>query len=186
MIYLELFLSFLKVGFFSIGGGYAAMPLIESLVVSEHGWLTVNEFSNLVTIAEMTPGPILVNGATFVGAKVAGFPGTVIATFASVFPSLIIVSFLAFLYYKYKSLSAMQSILKSIRPAVVALIASAGLTILINAVFSSGMISLKNADYAAAVLFAASFFAIRKLKTNPVLTMLICGVLYMAINLIIS
>ena len=73
MMYLQLFLSFLQIGALSFGGGYAAMPLIEAQIVTTHGWLTMTEFANLVTIAEMTPGPIAVNAATFVGTKIA-FP----------------------------------------------------------------------------------------------------------------
>ena len=79
MIYLQLFLSFIKVGMFSIGGGYAAMPLIQSEVVEGHGWLTMSEFTDLITIAEMTPGPIAVNSATFVGIRIAGIPGAAVA-----------------------------------------------------------------------------------------------------------
>ena len=78
MIYLQLFLSFLQVGMFSVGGGYAAMPLIQSQVVEQHGWLTMQEFTDLVTIAEMTPGPITVNSATFVGIRMAGIPGALV------------------------------------------------------------------------------------------------------------
>ena len=80
MIYLQLFLSFLQVGMFSIGGGYAAMPLIQRQVVEKYAWLTMSEFTDLITIAEMTPGPIAVNSATFVGIRIAGLPGAVIAT----------------------------------------------------------------------------------------------------------
>ena len=80
MIYLQLFLSFLQVGMFSVGGGYAAMPLIQSQVVEQHGWLTMQEFTDLITIAEMTPGPIAVNSATFVGLRIAQVPGAIIAT----------------------------------------------------------------------------------------------------------
>ena len=109
MIYLQLFLSFLQVGMFSIGGGYAAMPLIQSQVVEKYAWLTMNEFTDLITIAEMTPGPIAVNSATFVGIRIAGFPGAVIATFGCIFPSCIIVSLLAYIYYRYKNVSALQS-----------------------------------------------------------------------------
>ena len=75
MIYLKLFLSFLQIGLFSFGGGYAAMPLIQDQVVSQHGWLTMTEFTDLITISQMTPGPIAVNAATFVGSKIAGVPG---------------------------------------------------------------------------------------------------------------
>ena len=74
MIYFQLFFSFLQVGLFSVGGGYAAMPLIQSQVVEQHPWLTLQEFTDLITIAEMTPGPIAVNSATFVGIRIAGIP----------------------------------------------------------------------------------------------------------------
>ena len=80
MIYLQLFLSFLQIGAFSFGGGYAAMPLIQEQVVTLHGWLTADTFADLVTIAEMTPGPIAINAATFVGTQVAGVTGAVVAT----------------------------------------------------------------------------------------------------------
>ncbi len=186
MIYPELFFSFLKVGLFSIGGGYAAMPLIQSIVVSEKAWLNIDEFSNLVTIAEMTPGPIVINGATFVGMRVAGFSGAICATLGSIFPSLIIVSLLSVLYYRYKQLSAMQTVLKSIRPAVVALIASAGLTILINAVFGTAGIALSAFDLVSALLFILSFIAIRKFKFNPIITLILCGALFTAVNILIE
>ena len=80
MIYLELFWSFFQIGLFSIGGGYAAMPLIQNQVVDIHPWLTMTQFADIMTIAEMTPGPIAINSATFVGIQVAGLPGAVIAT----------------------------------------------------------------------------------------------------------
>ena len=75
MIYIQLFLSFLQIGLFSVGGGYAAIPLVQSLIVERQGWITMTEFTNLITIAEMTPGPIAVNSATFVGIRIAGLPG---------------------------------------------------------------------------------------------------------------
>ena len=92
MIYVELFLSFLKVGLFSVGGGYAAIPLIQSQVVEGKNWITMSEFTNLVTIAEMTPGPISVNSATFVGIRIAGIPGAFAATAGCIAPALFIVT----------------------------------------------------------------------------------------------
>ena len=92
---LQLFLSFLQVGLFSIGGGYAAIPLIQSQSVEIHHWLTAEQFLDLATIAEMTPGPIAVNAATFVGLKVSGLPGALLATFGCILPSLVIVSLLS-------------------------------------------------------------------------------------------
>ena len=104
MIYLQLFWSFLQIGLFSFGGGYAAMPLIQGQVVTSHGWLTMSEFTDLITISQMTPGPIAVNSATFVGLKIAGIPGAVVATVGCILPSCIIVTILAKLYLRYRSM----------------------------------------------------------------------------------
>ena len=100
MIYLQLFLSFLQIGAFSFGGGYAAMPLIQNQVVQLHPWLSQSEFTDLLTISQMTPGHIAVNSATFVGLKVAGIPGAVICTLGCVLTSCILVSLIAKLYLK--------------------------------------------------------------------------------------
>lgn len=185
-IYLQLFLSFLQVGLFSIGGGYAAMPLIQSEVVYGHGWLTMSEFTDLITIAEMTPGPIAVNSATFVGIRIAGVSGAIIATFGCILPSCFIVSLLAFIYYKYKNVSTLQSVLASLRPAVVALIAAAGFSILKNVAFNGGAVQTDNLNWIGLVLFAAAFFVLRKFKWNPVLVMSLCGVGGLVANLILG
>lgn len=184
MIYLELFLSFLQVGLFSVGGGYAAMPIIQSSVVEKYGWLTMSEFTDLITIAEMTPGPIAINSATFVGVRIAGVAGAVVATLGCILPSCVIVSLLALVYMKYRSVSVVQNVLGSLRPAVVALIASAGLTILINVVFASGVISVSNIQWLGLILFAAAFFALRKFKLNPILVMVVCGAVSLAVGLV--
>lgn len=175
MIYLQLFWSFLQVGMFSIGGGYAAMPLIQSQVVTQYGWLTMNEFTDLITIAEMTPGPIAVNSATFVGIRIAGFPGALIATFGCILPSCFIVSLLGFLYYRYKKMSALQSILGSLRPAVVALIGAAGLSILQLVAFGEKEMAFSNIQWLECGIFLAAFLVLRIRKKNPILVMLCCG-----------
>lgn len=130
MIYLQLFLSFLQIGAFSFGGGYAAMPLIQSQVVDLHGWLTMKEFTDLVTIAEMTPGPIALNAATFVGTRIAGTGGALLATFGCILPSCILVPLLAYVYERNRRGALMQGTLAGLRTAVVALIASAALSML--------------------------------------------------------
>ena len=127
MIYLKLFLSFLQVGVFSIGGGYAAIPIIQNQVVDANGWLSMGEFTNLVTIAEMTPGPISIN-STFVGIRIAGIPGAIVATFGCILPACIIVSVLAIVYRKYSGAVAVRDVLSSLRPVVIALITAAGLS----------------------------------------------------------
>ena len=114
MIYLHLFLSFLQIGLFSFGGGYAAMPLIQDQVVTLNHWLSMKEFTDLVTISQMTPGPIAINSATFVGIKIAGIPGAVAATFGCILPSCIIVTIIARLYLKYRNMAALQSVLSTL------------------------------------------------------------------------
>ena len=175
MIYLQLFWSFLQIGLFSIGGGYAAIPLIQAQVVQNHAWLNMSEFTDLITIAEMTPGPIAVNSATFVGIRIAGIPGALIATFGCILPSLFIVSLLAFIYYRYKKLSVLQSVLASLRPAVVALIASAGISILLQVALGGQELTMANLNLIGLALFAVAFVLLRKFKWNPILVMCLCG-----------
>lgn len=183
MIYLQLFFSFLQVGLFSIGGGYAAMPLIQSQVVELHPWLTLQEFTDLVTIAEMTPGPIAINAATFVGIRIAGVPGAVIATLGCIAPSLVLVSLLAYLYNRYRDLSVLQTVLACLRPVVVALIAGAGLSILSMVLFGDSAPSLAGVDWVGACSFAVAFAVLRKYKWNPILTMCLCGAAGLVVHL---
>ena len=129
MIYWELIWSFFQVGLLGFGGGYAAMPLIQHQVVELHPWMTMTEFSDLLTISQMTPGPIAINAATFVGTRVAGIPGALAATIGCVLPSCVVVLALAVLYARYRRLALIQGVLSGLRPAVVALIAASGLSI---------------------------------------------------------
>jgi len=181
MIYLRLFWSFFQIGLLSFGGGYAAMPLIQQQAVVENSWLTMQEFADIITIAEMTPGPIAVNSATFVGLKVAGLLGAVVATLGCVFPSCIIVLTLAYFYYKYRSLSLVQGVLSCLRPAVVALIASAGLSILLLCIFREGQLpsGVGDVSFTGILLFAGALFVLRKWKPNPIFVMLSAGIIGM-------
>lgn len=178
MIYVQLFLSFLQIGLFSFGGGYAAMPLIQEQVITQHHWLSMNTFADLVTISEMTPGPIAVNAATFVGTQVAGLPGAVSATLGCILPSCLFVTLLAFVYTRFRNLSLLQQTLASLRPAVAAMIAKAGLAILISAFFVNGTFSLlrENISVRMIIWFAGAVFLLRRAKWNPILVMVLCGV----------
>lgn len=180
MIYWQLFLSFLQIGALSFGGGYAAMPLIEGEIVTARGWLTMTEFANLVTIAEMTPGPIAVNAATFVGTKVAGILGALAATAGCILPACVLVTLIAKLYLKYRNLTLLQSVLGSLRPAVVAMIASAGITILMNALWGGRCIVLADTNLVMAAIFALCFFLLRKTKLSPIAVMLLAGIANLA------
>ena len=178
MIYLQLFLSFLQIGLFSFGGGYAAMPLIQDQVVTAHGWLSMPEITDLITISQMTPGPIAINSATFVGMKIAGVPGAIAATVGCVFPSCVIVTLLARLYLKYRDMSLLQGILGSLRPAVVAMVAAAGISILITAFWGGDQIgSLESTRWWMVGIFALCVLFLKKLNWNPIAVMLSAGVL---------
>ena len=185
MIYIQLFLSFLQVGALSFGGGYAAMPLIQEQVVNSHSWLTMTEFTNLITIAEMTPGPIAINAATFVGTQVAGILGAVIATFGCILPSCIVVTLLAYVYMKYRNMSLLQGTLASLRPAVVAMIVKAGITILISAFFLDGTVTFirQNVCVSMIFFFGIALILLRKFKVNPILAMVLCGVANVVLNI---
>lgn len=168
MIYLNLFLSFIQIGLFSIGGGYAALPLIQNQVVDLHGWLTLPEFVDVISIAEMTPGPIAVNSATFVGIKIAGIPGAVVATLGCILPSCVIVLLLAYLYQRYNKMTVMQGILLGLRPTVIALIASAGASILLLALFGSNGIAQSNISWQNVAIAAAGIVVLRVFDPNPI------------------
>lgn len=176
-MYLELFWSFFQIGLFSIGGGYAAMPLIQNQVVDLHPWLTMTQFADIMTIAEMTPGPIAINSATFVGIQVAGLPGAIIATLGCVLPSCVIVLTLAYIYYRFRGLNIVQGILAGLRPAVIAMIASAGISLLVLAIYGQRTLpaDLTSVDIIAVVIFLAGFVALRRWKLNPLWVMAGCG-----------
>ncbi len=177
MIYFQLFFAFLQIGAFSFGGGYAAMPLIQNQVINKYGWLSTSDFSDLVTISQMTPGPIAVNAATFVGNQVAGIPGAIVSTLGVILPSCIFVTLLAWLYVKYKNLKPLQEVLSALAPAVIAMIFTAGLTILVPTVVPSGFANIAtDVNIRAFVLFLVAFFVLQKYKTDPILVMVGCGV----------
>ena len=190
MILLKLFFAFIQVGLFSVGGGYAAIPLIQEQIVDIYGMMTLEEFSDLITVAEMTPGPISINSATFVGMRVAGIPGVIICSVGCIIPSFCICLILAHFYYKYRSVKGVQVVLSAMRPAVVALIASAGASILMLAIFQSEIQNLviENFRIVEFVIFAVALFLLRKFKMNAITIILGSGVVgtivYTVINLI--
>ena len=164
MIYLELFWSFVQVGLFCVGGGYASMPLIQAQVIDVHGWLSMSEFIDIFTISQMTPGPIGINAATFVGMKVAGFLGAIVATLGFVTPSFILGIILAKLFFKYGNIGVIKGILNGLRPAVVALICSAGMSFIFLALFNTEKmpINVADIDYLGLFVLIVAFIAVRK------------------------
>lgn len=157
MILLQLFLTFLQIGILAFGGGYAILPFIQDLVVEKHAWLSFREMADVVTISQMTPGPIALNGATFVGTKIAGILGSVVATSAIILPQLIIMISLAKLYFSDKEISFMTKIIKALRPAIAGLIFIATLDMIHESIFNGLDIAFSNISYVALITFVIGF-----------------------------
>lgn len=184
----ELFLSFFQVGALSFGGGLAALPLIQAQVVDHHQWITMTELVDLITIAEMTPGPIAINSATFVGIQVAGIPGALVATIGCILPACLIVSLLAWLYFKFQDLTILQGALEGLRPGIVAMIASAGVSILLLALFGSHSegLPLSQLNLLSLTCFVVGLICLRRTKVSPISVMVGCGVIGVIAHLVSS
>lgn len=176
MIYLQLFYSFFKIGLFGFGGGYAMLSLIQAEVVTRHAWLSAQEFTDIVAISQMTPGPIGINSATYVGyASTGSVWGSVVATFAVVLPSFILMLAISRFFLRYQKHPVVEAIFKGLRPAIVGLLAAAALVLMNTENFGSPT----NDVYAfivSVVLFLVAFVGTRRFKINPILMIIACGV----------
>lgn len=181
---LKLFISFIKIGLFSFGGGYAALPLIQQEVVVENAWLGASEFNDLITISQMTPGPIAINSASFVGTRVAGLAGAMVATAGCILPSAIIVGILSYFYKKYKDLALIENILKYLRPAIVVMILIAGLDIGKTALFGEAAPDLASFDIKMLGIFIGSLIIMLKKDLDPIKVMLAGGAVYLLLTLV--
>jgi len=187
MIYWQLFWSFLQIGLLSFGGGYAAMPLIQNQIIDIHHWLSYSEFADLITISQMTPGPIAINSATFVGLKIAGIPGAIVSTIGCILPSCIIVTIIAYFYLKYRHMKSLQNIFLYLRPAVVALIATAGVSLLLSSFFGEQIeMSLSYLRIDMVIIFILSLYLLLKKKMNPIYVMVLAGILNVIQNFILT
>ena len=186
MIYFELFIAFFSIGILGFGGGYATLPLIEHQVVEVNQWISAAEFIDLITISQMTPGPIAINASTFVGSQVAGIGGSIVATLGCIMPSCIIVTIISFIYFKYRHLNAMKEIFNILRPAVVSLILGAGIGIVQNALFTpEKVMNLSNLRIDMLLIFIASILCIQVKKMNPIKVMVLAGFVKLGISLIV-
>lgn len=167
MILLKLFISFFKIGAFSFGGGYAMLPLIEKEIIQINKWLTPTEFIDIIAVSEMTPGPIAVNSATFLGYKVAGVSGSIISTIGVVLPSFIVMSLIFHFITKFKDSPYVDWIFRGIRPVVLGLIASAAIT-----VAKSAFLDIKSVLIAVFLFYVVTFK-----KLNPIIGIILAGVL---------
>lgn len=187
MIYLELFLTFLKLGAFTFGGGAAMMPFIQEEAVSKWGF-TAEEIINFIAISESTPGPFAVNIATYVGAEKGGFFGSVCATFGLVLPSFIIILIIAKCYEKFKTNKIVAGAMTGLRPASVGLIASAVISIGMEVLFPAGFsfATMISYEFIAALVIFLGMLALCLFvkKFNPIYVILICAALGIAVGYI--
>ena len=181
---LEIFITFFKVGALAFGGAYAAMPVIEQQIVDVTGWMTFKEFSDLIAIDELTPGPIIINSATFIGMKLGGIPGAVAATIGCILPGVIVSLILIYLYKKYKEIPIINEMMNCLKSMSVAMIFSTILKIFISAVFPGSVIALNNISYLSIVMICVSFYILRKYNPNPIFIMLGCGTITLLLSFI--
>lgn len=176
MIFLELFITFFQIGLFGFGGGYGMLSLIQGEVVHNHGWLTTSEFTDIVAISQMTPGPIGINSATYCGYTAvhnAGFGygmsvlGSLTATVALVLPSFILMVLIVKMLMKYMQTQTVQSVFIGLRPAVVGLLAAATLLLMSQENFSAPDVNPWQ-FWISCFLFVASFVGTKYMKINPI------------------
>ncbi|WHH61326.1 chromate transporter [Petroclostridium sp. X23] len=192
MILFKLFWTFFKIGLFSFGGGYAMIPLIQE-EIQANGWIEAQEFADIVAISQMTPGPIAVNAATYIGVKTAGVLGSVAATLGVSLPSFILVILIAGVMVKFKQNSGVESVLRGIRPVTIGLISSAVLFFAEMSIFTDelpferikylltgqtvNLFEGINIQPGAITIFLIILVAVKKFKLNPILAVISSAVL---------
>ncbi len=171
MIYLQLFLSYLKIGFFGFGGGYAMLSLIQNEVVGRHAWLSASQFADIVALSQMTPGPIAINSATYVGYTVAGFWGSVIATCSVCLPPLTLMLLITRFFLRLRNNRYVEGALAGLKPVVIGMIASAALML----IFPDSEQGRSFIDPWSWVIFGTCLAA-SLLKVNPILLIVLSAV----------
>ena len=182
MIFLQLFYTFFKIGLFGFGGGYAMISMIQGEVVTRHDWLSSNEFTDIIAISQMTPGPIGINSATYVGysavvnagySHAVGILGSTIATVSVVLPSFILMVLISKFFLKYQKHPIIASVFEGLRPGVVGLLAAAALVLMNGENFGTYNWQILT----SIILFAGTFIASYRYKVNPILLIVICGII---------
>ena len=181
MIFLQLFYTFFQIGLFGFGGGYAMLSMIQGEVVTRYGWLSSSEFTDIVAISQMTPGPIGINSATYVGytavvnagyGHAIGILGSIIATFSVVLPSFILMILISRFFLKYQKHPAVASVFSGLRPGVVGLLAAAALVLMNGENFGTDAYQI----IISTLLFISVFIASYKYKVHPILLIVLCGI----------
>lgn len=174
----KLFVVFLKIGLLSIGGGYAIIPLIQEQVVEETGWINEKIFTDIITISQMTPGPLAVNTSTFVGLQIGGIAGALAATIGCILYGVMISLALYQFFQVHRKSDYVLEILNGLKSASSGFIISAAFTILLSALYgnNSPKTDFISPDRIALLVFLTMLFILRKRKINPIVIMLLSGI----------
>lgn len=184
MLFLQLFYTFFKIGLFGFGGGYAMLSMIQGEVVTRHGWISAQEFTDIVAISQMTPGPIGINSATFVGYSTlidAGYTpamavlGSATATFSVILPSFILMLIISRYFLKFQKHPVVMAVFSGLRPAVVGLLAAAALLLMNSENFGSPTDDMRS-FIISCLIFLVVFIATRRFKISPILMIVISGI----------
>ena len=189
-----LFYEFLKIGLFTFGGGYGMIPIIKETVIS-HGWMDEAQFLDMIGLSEVTPGPIAINMATYVGNQQAGFLGALVSTIGVVLPAFIIMLLIAIVLKRFMKAKGVQSVLSGIKPVAIALIASSGLILFSDILFPISVnngtisVSINQTSIFIFLLIAFTFLTRRFIfqkKNNPIAVIVISAAIGLLVNLIIK
>ena len=171
MVYLQLFLSYLKIGFFGFGGGYAMLSLIQNEIVVQNQWLTNAEFTDIVAISQMTPGPIAINSATYIGYSIAGFWGSVVATIAVCLPALTLMILITKFFLMLQSNRYVKAAMSGMRIIIISMIGSAALLLM----FPTSSDGRSFIDHWSWIIFGVTIYASYK-KVNPILLIVLSAI----------
>lgn len=177
ILYLKLFWSFFKIGLFGFGGGYGMISMIQFDVVDKHNWMTQSEFADILALSQMTPGPISINCATYIGYNEGGIFGAVFTTFALCLPTILLMAIVIAWLFKNKENRFVKRLLSSLNPIVVGLIFSAGLLMIFNVEGGSIMVNKENfIGFESVIVCAAVFVATFFFKVNPIYLIIMSGI----------
>ena len=175
MIYLDLLIGFLEVGLFSFGGAYAAIPLIRDVVLA-HGWMDDEMITHMIAVSESTPGPLMVNMATYVGSSQGGILGALIATLAVVLPAFLIIVLVMAIFRRFISNRYFQAILSGMKPCIIGIIMAMGIYLMVQNCFGSDFSGIDIMAVIMAILLGVVYWGSRKIKKNgisPILLIII-------------
>jgi len=170
MMLIQLFLEFFKVGLFTFGGGYAMIPLIQKDIVEGHRWLNMEQFADIIAIAEMTPGPIAINSATFVGYKVAKFWGALVSTIGVILPSFLVIWAIASVFISFQDNPIVQAAFRGLRPAVLGMIIVAALSV-------ASVSNITTTGFKSVLVVLGVIMGVAVFNIHPILVFILAGLI---------